>query len=360
VPDELFCVSFVPESVRMARLTVTCAHHALSWSAKEQIRHEADSLPNPKIERGHNMKNQDLGTAHRRARLLSAMPGYGCRFLLTTALATMFALSSVSASLAALSNTAEATGTPAAGTLVNPTDTLSLPVTPAAATYTVATTVVSTTTSNGATPTLTDGLDVITYQYVIDNTGNVTLSGVSLTDPGPTFGGNPATNTLSALTLTSGDLNNNGLLEPTETWTYTATYVLAQADVDNVAGVLDGVATTITAVANNPQNLPATQDAGIDLVATATIDATPLLTIDKTADTAGPLVLGQVVNYSYLVTNTGNVTVTGVGVNETAFNGTGTPVPTPTTAGSTTLAPGGTVTFTASYTVTQADIDTLQ
>ena len=66
------------------------------------------------------------------------------------------------------------------------------------------------------------------------------------------------------------------------------------------------------------------------------------------------------INYTYLVTNTGNVTISGVDVNETAFNGTGTPVPNPTTVGSTTLAPGGTVTFTASYTVTQADIDTLQ
>jgi uncharacterized repeat protein (TIGR01451 family) len=306
------------------------------------------------------MKNNSLEAVHRRGRLTLRVPKSGSRFLLTTALATVFALSSVSASYAALSNTAEATGTPAAGTLTPPNDTLNLPVALKDPKYTTVKSVVSMTTSNGASSSQTDGLDVITYQYVVDNTGNVTLSGVTLTDAGPTFDGSAATNALSALTLTSGDTNANNLLETTETWTYTATYILAQADVDNSAGVTDGVANAVVAVANDPQAIPAVQDVGTDLTATATIPATPSLTIDKTADTAGPLIVGQVVNYTYLVTNTGNVTITGVDVNETAFNGTGTPVPNPSTVGSTTLAPGGTVTFTASYTVTQADIDTLQ
>jgi uncharacterized repeat protein (TIGR01451 family) len=306
------------------------------------------------------MKNRNVEAAHRRSWLLLRDPKLGSRFLLTTALATMFALSSVSASLAALSNTAEATGTPTAGTLTNPSDTVNLPVALKNPKYTTVKSVVSMTTSNGASTSQTDGLDVITYQYVVDNTGNVTLSGVSLTDTGPTFNGNAATNALSALTLTSGDTNGNNLLETTETWTYTATYTLAQADVDHSAGVSSGVSNSVVAAANDPQGTPAVQDTGTVLTATATIPAAPALSIDKTADTAGPLTVGQVINYTYLVTNTGNVTITGVDVNETAFNGTGTPVPNPTTVGSTTLAPGGTVTFTASYTVTQADIDTLQ
>jgi uncharacterized repeat protein (TIGR01451 family) len=304
------------------------------------------------------MNMHDLTQARRMP--LQTVVRRGARLMLTSSLAAALALSTTSASYAALSNTAEATGTPAAGTLTNPTDTLNLPVTAKDPKYTVVKSVVSTTTSNGATASQTDGLDVITYQYVVDNTGNVTLSGVALTDAGPTFDGNAATNALSALTLTAGDTNANNLLETTEVWTYTATYILAQADVDNSAGVTDGVANAVVAVANDPQGTPALQDVGTDLIASTTIPAVPALTIDKTADTAGPLVVGQVVNYTYLVTNTGNVTITGVDVNETSFNGTGTPVPNPTTVGSTTLAPGGTVTFTASYTVTQADIDTLQ
>jgi uncharacterized repeat protein (TIGR01451 family) len=83
------------------------------------------------------------------------------------------------------------------------------------------------------------------------------------------------------------------------------------------------------------------------------------LSIQKTADTAGPLVAGQTVNYSYLVENTGNVTISGVSVVETAFNGSGT-APSPVPGGPTTLAPGQTVLFTASYLVMQQDVDTLQ
>lgn len=306
------------------------------------------------------MTNLTHGAAHVRLRLLLGGVKSSSRFLMTTAIATVFALSSVSASYAALSNTAEATGTPAAGTLVNPNSTLNIPVAAKTPKYTTVKSVVSMTTSNGASASQTDGLDVITYQYVVDNTGNVTLSGVALTDAGPTFNGSAATNTLSAITRVSGDTNSNNLLEPTETWTYTATYILAQADVNNSAGVASGVSNTVVAVANDPQGTPAVQDTGTVLTATTTIPAAPSLSIVKTADTAGPLTVGQVINYSYLVTNTGNVTISGVDVNETSFNGTGTPVPNPTTTGSTTLAPGGTVTFTASYTVTQADIDTLQ
>ena len=221
------------------------------------------------------MKNQSLEAALRRGRLTLRVPKSGSRLLLTTALATMFALSSVSASFAALSNTAQATGTPSAGTLTNPTDTLNLPVAAKNPKYTTVKSVVSMTTSNGASATQTDGLDVITYQYVVDNTGNVTLSGVTLTDAGPTFDGNAATNALSAITRISGDTNANNQLEPTETWTYTATYVLAQADVDNSAGVTDGVANAVVAVANDPQGTPAVQDTGTDLSASATIPATP-------------------------------------------------------------------------------------
>ena len=92
---------------------------------------------------------------------------------------------------------------------------------------------------------------------------------------------------------------------------------------------------------------------------TNTFVPAPELTIEKTANTAGPLVAGQTVNYTYLVENTGNVTITGVNVIETAFNGSGTP-PSPVTGGSTTIAPGQTVTFTAAYVVTQQDVDTLQ
>ena len=61
------------------------------------------------------------------------------------------------------------------------------------------------------------------------------------------------------------------------------------------------------------------------------------------------------VTYTFVVTNTGNVTVTDPVVTEGSFTGSGTaPVATcPPGA----LAPGASVDCTATYTVTQADID---
>jgi uncharacterized repeat protein (TIGR01451 family) len=307
------------------------------------------------------MKNNKMGSGHRLFPAMQGIPKLTARFMMTTCLSAALGLSSVSASYAALSNTATATGTPAAGTLTNPTDTVNIPVQLAAPGYTVVKTVVSTTTSAGATATQTDGGDTITYSYTLDNTGNVSLSNVALTDPGVKFNGGAANPLTTGPTLVSGDTNTNNILDTTEVWTYSATYVLTQANVNTAAGVASGVSNTVSATAKNPQNGTVTPTpAGSTLTATTTIPAAPALTIDKTADTVGPLTVGQVVNYSFLVTNTGNVTISGVNVTESAFNGTGTPVPTPTTTGSTTLAPGGTVTFTASYTVTQADIDTLQ
>jgi uncharacterized repeat protein (TIGR01451 family) len=63
---------------------------------------------------------------------------------------------------------------------------------------------------------------------------------------------------------------------------------------------------------------------------------------------------GDVVTYTFHVTNTGNVDLSTIAINETAFSGS--PAPT-ATCPATTLAPGASLDCTASYTVTQADVD---
>ena len=55
----------------------------------------------------------------------------------------------------------------------------------------------------------------------MDNTGNVDLTNVVLTDA---FAG--------GATLVSGDTNGNSILETTETWVYSADYVVTQADLN--------------------------------------------------------------------------------------------------------------------------------
>jgi uncharacterized repeat protein (TIGR01451 family) len=187
----------------------------------------------------------------------------------------------------------------------------------------------------------------LTYTITIDNTGNVPLTGLSITDT-LLQGASPRALT-SGPAYASGDTNSDGVLDASETWVYAAAYAVTQGDIDNGA-----------AYSNTANFDTAETPAQISNAAATTITQTPELSLDKTADTAGPLTAGQIINYSYLVTNTGNITVLAVNVAETAFNGNGLPYPNPVAGGPTTLAPGGTVTFTASYTVTQTDIDLLQ
>ncbi len=104
----------------------------------------------------------------------------------------------------------------------------------------------------------------------------------------------------------------------------------------------------------------------------------PALSILKSANTAGPVNAGQVITYTYHITNTGNQHVSGITISE-LFNGTGTPpVPsnetlfadnspngdsTDSTSNNGTwsnLGPGDIITFTAPYTVQQTDIEQLQ
>ena len=75
---------------------------------------------------------------------------------------------------------------------------------------------------------------------------------------------------------------------------------------------------------------------------------TPGLLVVKSADEASFAAVGEVLHYSYVVTNTGNVTLTGVTLVDDKAD---------VTCPGTSLAPGAAMTCTASYTVTQADLD---
>nr|WP_275982793.1 hypothetical protein [Ochrobactrum sp. BTU2] len=63
--------------------------------------------------------------------------------------------------------------------------------------------------------------------------------------------------------------------------------------------------------------------------------------------------MGETITYSFLVTNTGNVTMTNVTVDDPLLANAGVSLD----QGPQTLAPGASFTFTATYTPVQADID---
>ncbi len=178
------------------------------------------------------------------------------------------------------------------------------------------------------------------------------------------------------------------------TATANTAYSLTEAMSAGSASLLTGYAQTVTCTNNNAtgtavsalNTIPITftiQAADdVSCVITNNGTPTPLLVINKTYATApSPVVVGQIVTYTYTVANTGNVTVTNVKVTDLH----GTPgvlisggagaitndtltVPGPlgaaaspdTTANDgiwTTLAPGATVQFKYTHTVTQAEID---
>ena len=80
-------------------------------------------------------------------------------------------------------------------------------------------------------------------------------------------------------------------------------------------------------------------------------NAAPTITLVKTADIATFASAGTPVTYSYLVTNTGNVTLTALAVTDPMPGLSAGHLPGPS------LSPGGSETCTATYTTTQADVD---
>jgi uncharacterized repeat protein (TIGR01451 family) len=141
--------------------------------------------------------------------------------------------------------------------------------------------------------------DGISWRYTVANPGNVALSGVTVTDNQP--GVTPVYQT--------GDVNNNGLLDLTETWTYTASGTAIAGSYNNTGtakgGFTDSAGHTSTAMASDPSSY---------------FGAAPQIAINKvTVDGAisgdGLTILsGEPIAWRYTVTNTGNVALASVAV----------------------------------------------
>ena len=211
-------------------------------------------------------------------------------------------------------NTAHVTGTSPNGVVVTSTDTITTPITSAPAV---------TLKKTAGTPAANKAGSTVPYTFLVTNTGNVTLTSVAVTDGRVGTVSCPVTQ-----------------LAPGAATTCTATYTLTQADV-NAGHVIN----TASVSANPPSGAAVT---GTDTV-TLPIPAAPALTLDKQAGTATGNTAGSTVPYTFLVTNTGNVTLTGVAVTDARVGTVTCPV--------TTLAPNASTTCTASYTLTQTDVD---
>jgi len=260
-----------------------------------------------------------------------------------------------------IDNTATATGTPSGGTLAAVTpSTVETGFAPAPS-LTVLKAVSAT------APSFSEAGDMITYQYTVTNTGNITVNDVTPTDSGPTFNGLAGGGVLSVFSPTSVGLapGDSVDLAPGEDEVFTATYTLEQVDIDNMAAAAD----PLTAIDNTAS---ATGDpigvTALPAVPTSTVETgftlNPSMTVAKTVSNATTFSQeGDTITYQYELENTGNVTINNALPTDTGptFNGsTATNSLSAFSPTSVTLVPGaGPITVTATYVLAQQDIDNM-
>lgn len=168
--------------------------------------------------------------------------------------------------------------------------------------------------------------ETVTYTIVVTNTGSVTVSDLSVSDP------KAGTPTCDVTTIA-----------PRELATCTVTYTLTQTDIDS-----GSVANTATATGKDPQG----GDVSDDGSTTTPMTARPGLSVEKTgnpidSNNDGSVVADETIEYDIVVTNTGNVTISNISVADPTA---GTP-----SCPQTQLAPLASMTCTVTYTVTAAD-----
>ena len=187
--------------------------------------------------------------------------------------------------------------------------------------------------------------DVIAYDYVVTNTGNMTLtSPITVAD-------NKTTVTCPALPI--------GGLDPTQSITCMSTYAVNQDDLD--AGVVTNDA---TATIRQPVVPSVTHPTGTAEVFSAeetemvSASRLPAIEIAKAIAPGTPSTYAATtdsVTFQFVVTNSGNVTLTDtVTITDLNLNPTTLSCP---AVGPVDIAPGGTVTCTATWSPEQSDID---
>ncbi|MGB0906432.1 MAG: beta strand repeat-containing protein, partial [Maricaulaceae bacterium] len=224
-------------------------------------------------------------------------------------------------------NTASVTANPTEGTLGSVSGTLSIPGPAPDNSMTIVKT---------ATPD--SGLelgDVISYTYVVTNTGNITLDSVNVTDVHDGAG------TLSTITP------NSVTLAPGASQNFTATYTVTQGDIDAFSSNITNTATANATPKRGTITAPSASESAALVPGTGSVDFTKVASPDSGLST------GDVVTYTYSVTNTGAKTLKNLSVTDN-HNGSGS-LSAITPASITTLAPGDSASFTASYTITPTD-----
>ncbi|HEV3364570.1 MAG TPA: hypothetical protein VG795_10630 [Acidimicrobiia bacterium] len=214
-----------------------------------------------------------------------------------------------------ITNTATATGTPLSGSAVTSQ--------PATATFHVnnaSVLIVKATTK----PFVTEVGEQVPYTFTVKNTSVLlAASNLSVTDP-----------KIGNVTCPINRLGNGKTME------CTGTYTVTQADLD--AGRIVNTATVTGTLGTKPVT-----EVSNEVVVPAIYD--PALSVVKASTTTSFNTVGQLIPYTFTVTNVGNVTLHDVGLNDSKVTDPGCPV--------SELRPGEVTVCSGTYRVTQQDLN---
>lgn len=174
--------------------------------------------------------------------------------------------------------------------------------------------------------TYTTAGEVITYSYLVTNTGNTPLSGITVSDD-----------------KIEGDISVPDLA-PSAQATVTANYSITQRDLDDGSVTNTAIAKTGTTFSNpDTETITAVQKPELTMIKIGKF-------IDSNGD--GYAAIGETISYTFTVKNTGNITLHDVTLVDTIGGVTihGNPIPT--------LLVGteDSSTFSGTYTITEADL----
>ncbi len=258
-------------------------------------------------------------------------------------MAFVFYMAQIHASVAGIDNDARAVGVFNGTAVIAPISSQSVPVIPA--NPDIAVTKSGVLNDSDGTPGLSAG-DTITYTVEVSNPGNVTLTGITINDP------------LVALTLQSGDLDNDFRLDTNEIFIYTGEYTITSFDLATNGGGDGDIDNTVTVDSNETPPASASQQTPINPDVSILVNKTGTLNDD---DGINGVSAGDTIDYVITVENNGVTTLTNINLSDVLVQG----------ATSTTLVPvfdsgdtnnngdidaGEVFTYLLSYTLTPANI----
>lgn len=199
------------------------------------------------------------------------------------------------------------------------------------------------------------GCDLVLYEFTVTNIGGDVLENVVLRDP-------LISDVLPVFGPDSGDINNNNLLEPNETWTYSAQHITTtQEKIDqqvvnqaNVSANIQGDPNTVVVDLSDDNSVLENDPTITALISCPSIIA--LIKEGTVIDVDGDGCLESIL-YTFTVTNNGDVDLIGVILEDELLGG---EVPGPVDGTDINndgiLSPGETWTYEAIYAITPEDI----